>query len=61
MINFNKNRSNKDKSNISHSMVKEVRRLSAVKTIKITKENKRFLKDLGFKLQNAADHRPTTS
>lgn len=61
MIIFNKNLTTKDKRDISHSMLKGVRRLSVVKTKKITKENKIFLKDLGFKLQNVANHRSTKS
>lgn len=60
MIIYNKNPTTKDKRDISHCTLKEVGRRSVGKTKKITKENKIFLKNLGYKLQNVANHRSTT-
>lgn len=60
MIIYNKNATTKDKHDISHCTLKEVGRLSVGKTKKITTENKRFLKNLGFKLKNVANNRSTT-
>lgn len=61
MIIFNKNRVATSKRDISLSLTKSVRRVRVAKNIKLTKENKQFLKYLGFKLQNVANHRSTTS
>lgn len=54
MIVFNKMPTVRRKCNISLPVSKEVRRINTIKNkrqIKITKENKRFLRDIGLKLK----------
>lgn len=61
MIIYNKNPVVKDNICISLPLPKRIRRAIVVKRNKITKENKQSLQYLGFKLQNAANHRSTKS
>lgn len=57
MIVFNKTPIVKRRSIISYRSTRERRRLSAPK--RITKNNKDFLRALGFKVQNASNFRST--
>lgn len=62
MIIFNKNPSDGTKLSTSLPKAKVRRRLNTSKNFKkITKENKEFLRSLGFNIQNAANHRFTTA
>lgn len=56
MIVFNKSPSHTSKRNISLARAKDDRRAGVAKIKKITKENKKFLQDLGFKLGNATNN-----
>lgn len=54
MIVYNKTPTTRGKCNISHPISKEVRRIKALnikRQTKITKENKRFLREIGLKLK----------
>lgn len=61
MIIYNKNYIAKVKRHISRSASKDIKSVCVVRKKKVTKENKRFLEDLGFKFQDAANHRSTMS
>lgn len=51
MLVFNKTPSGRGKCNISVPISKESRRVSTVNVRRITKENKKFLQDIGLKLK----------
>lgn len=62
MIVYNKNLAHIRKCNIPLSIVKDDRRRPSVVKIKtITEDNRKFLKDLGFKLGNVTNYRPPIS
>lgn len=50
MLVLNKTPNERGKYNIRLPISKEVRRVSAVRINKVSKENKRFLQDIGFKI-----------
>lgn len=61
MLIFTKKSTTQSKPNISLCISKDDRRVNRIKKKKNSKENKKFLQYLGFKLQNAANLRSTAS